>query len=102
MRRRSGSITGPGSRRHEFLAIGGDALLCLLDPLGELLVGHFETPGELRRSFEWHADHVGARPDALQIGIAPGRAWHGIALRRIRRCRLRGRFSGLRRRGRHD
>ena len=47
---------------------------------GGVLFGGHEQPGSVLRSpLDGHPDHVDARPDAVEIGVAPRGAWDDIA-----------------------
>src|SRR5215471_3948932 len=59
----------------------------VLLPLLEFVFGQIEPVAILRRPLERHSDHGSARPDSLQIRIAPGCLRRRVSLRRQHRSR---------------
>ena len=77
MRRRPGAVPAAATGRtlgHELLRVLRRLPLRLRQAGVELLLGDDGARAELRRALERHAQLVVGREDALQVGIAPGRA----------------------------
>ena len=60
------------------------ALTGVLLALAEFLVGQLQARPELLRPLERHAHHLRARPDPLEIRIAPGRLRRRVGFRGLR------------------
>src|SRR5262249_37255326 len=84
VRRRSSTVALPRRGGDRGLEVGGVARLLLLLARGELFLRHLVALTEILRALERNAHHVGTRPDACQIRVAP----RGPG-RRVRRLLLR-------------
>jgi hypothetical protein len=72
---------------HRLLGIDIRLVLCTRLPLRVFVLGEGVASSEIARTLQRGADHVRTRPDALEVGIAPGRFGRGVRLGGLRRRR---------------